>query len=125
MRVRRLSTNRILLSRAELKHTNDKVVITLYVYNRQKKYYLNKINRIAKFNLLENIELKYLITVVKNKTQNLLNRKKVNLSQIRKEKKFTQAVVDLRKKKNNITEQSLTIVSKVIKHKNILFKTLN
>jgi hypothetical protein len=125
MRVRRLSTNRILVSRAELKHTNDKVVITLYVYNRQKKYYLNKINRIAKFNLLENIELKYLITVVKNKTQNLLNRKKVNLSQIRKEKKFTQAVVDLRKKKNNITEQSLTIVSKVIKHKNILFKTLN
>jgi hypothetical protein len=102
MRVRRLSTNRILVSRAELKHTNDKVVITLYVYNRQKKYYLNKINRIAKFNLLENIELKYLITVVKNKTQNLLYRKK-----------------------KNITEQSLTIVSKVIKHKNILFKTLN
>lgn len=138
MRVRRLSTNRILVSRPELKHTNDKVVITLYVYNRQKKYYLNKIKRIAKFNLLENIELKYLMTFVKNKPQiklwalflfcfknkpqGLLYRQYVESS---KEKNFIQAVVNLIKKKNNITEQSLTIVSKVIKHKNILFKTLN
>ena len=126
MRARRLSTNRILVSRAELKHTNDKVVITLYVYNRQKKYYLNKIKRLAKFNLLENIELKYLIKLIKNKTPNLFYRKKVKLSLIIKlVKKFSQAVVNLRKKRNNITEQSLTIVSKVIKHKNILFKTLN
>ena len=47
IRGRRLSTNRILISRAELKHTNDKVVVTIYVYNRQKKYYFNKIIRIA------------------------------------------------------------------------------
>ena len=40
---RRLSTNRILISRAELKHTNDRVVVTVYVYNRQKQYYQNKI----------------------------------------------------------------------------------
>nr|YP_009512492.1 ribosomal protein S3 [Pseudevernia consocians]AXJ91928.1 ribosomal protein S3 [Pseudevernia consocians] len=47
VRGRRLSTNRILISRAELKHTNDKVVVTIYVYNRQKKYYFNKIMRLA------------------------------------------------------------------------------
>ena len=47
IRGRRLSINRILISRAELKHTNDKVIVTIYVYNRQVKYYFNKIKRIA------------------------------------------------------------------------------
>ena len=47
VRGRRLSINRMLISRAELKHTNDKVVVTIYVYNRQNIYYLNKIIRIA------------------------------------------------------------------------------
>ena len=42
----RLSTNRILVSRAELKHTNNKVVITVYVYNNEKKYYFNKMKKI-------------------------------------------------------------------------------
>ena len=47
IKVRRLSTNRMLISRPELKHTNDKVFITTYLYNRQKTYYLNKILKIA------------------------------------------------------------------------------
>ena len=46
-RLRRLSTNRILISRAELKHTSSKVVITVYVYNRQKIYYLRKLENIS------------------------------------------------------------------------------
>ena len=46
MRLRRLSTNRILVSRAELKHTSDKVIVTLYVYNRQSKYYINRIRKL-------------------------------------------------------------------------------
>nr|YP_009546711.1 ribosomal protein S3 [Heterodermia speciosa]AYP35451.1 ribosomal protein S3 [Heterodermia speciosa] len=36
----RLSTNRILISRPELKHTSKKVVISVYVYNRQEFFYL-------------------------------------------------------------------------------------
>ena len=35
--------NRILFSRAELKHTNDKIIITIYIYNADKKYLFNKI----------------------------------------------------------------------------------
>nr|ATE46959.1 ribosomal protein S3 [Lepraria oxybapha] len=54
-RGRRLSTNRILTSKAELKHTNDKVIITIYTYNRQKKYYLNKINRIDTIDHMDNL----------------------------------------------------------------------
>lgn len=46
MRLRKLSTNRILVSKPELKHSNDKVTITIYLYNRQKRYFLNKIKKI-------------------------------------------------------------------------------
>jgi len=47
--MRRLSTDRILVSRAEVKHTADKVYITLYLYNRQKIYILNKVKEIGSF----------------------------------------------------------------------------
>ena len=42
LRIKRLSTNRLLVSRAELKHTSDKVVVTIYVYNRQMQSYTIK-----------------------------------------------------------------------------------
>ena len=48
---RRFSTRRILVSRAELKHTSDKVIVTLYIYDRQKLYFLKKIKKIAKSTL--------------------------------------------------------------------------
>ena len=93
MRIRRWSTSRILVSRAELKHTNDKVVITLYVYNRQAKYYLNKMSKIVERSniLLEATYPSWINPYYRN---------------------FT-------------IKQSWRIFSKVIKHKDILFKTLN
>ena len=45
MKIRR-SINRILVSEAELTHTNSKVVVTLYIYNSEKNYFLNKIKKI-------------------------------------------------------------------------------
>jgi len=42
---RRLSTSKIFISKGEFKHTNNKVTITLYVYNRQKNSYLLKLKR--------------------------------------------------------------------------------
>lgn len=44
-RLRKLSTNKIFVSDGEFKHTNDKVNITLYVYNRQKLNYLLKLKK--------------------------------------------------------------------------------
>lgn len=53
-RFRKLSTNRMLVSKAELKHTSDKVIITVYLYNRQKRYYLERFMRINEiFNLIK------------------------------------------------------------------------
>lgn len=41
----KLSTNKIFVSDSEFKHTNDKVNITLYVYNRQKLNYFLKLKK--------------------------------------------------------------------------------
>ena len=44
-RLRKLSTNKIFVSDGEFKHTNDKVTITMYVFNRQKYNYILKIRK--------------------------------------------------------------------------------
>lgn len=70
-RNRKISTNRIFMGDGEFKHTNDKVNITLYVYNRQKLNYLLKLkNRytilfskarfIRKLKLIRNVGLNIL-----------------------------------------------------------------
>lgn len=47
IRFKRLSTNRIFISKAIMKHTNNKVNIILYTYNRQIKY-INRIKKLKK-----------------------------------------------------------------------------
>lgn len=42
-RQRLLSVNRIFVSKAEMKHTNNKVIITLYTYNKEKNYFIRKL----------------------------------------------------------------------------------
>lgn len=44
-RSKKLSSNKIFFSDGEFKHTNDKVIITLYLYNRQKYNYLYKLKK--------------------------------------------------------------------------------
>ncbi len=100
--VRRLSTNRILVSRPEVKHTNDKVIVTVYVYNRQKKYYLNKINRIASIDQIDNL---------------LPNRTKKELIETDGPWPSNLRIKVLRKK-------SIKVRSKVTKHKNMVLKML-
>jgi len=48
VRFKRLSLNRILVSRAEMKHTNNKVIITVYLYNKNKKFFLYKLKNLYK-----------------------------------------------------------------------------
>ena len=40
LRSRRFSSNKIYISNGEFKHTNNKVTITLYIFNRQKYNYI-------------------------------------------------------------------------------------
>lgn len=48
IRFRRLSLNRIMVSRAEIKHTNNKVIITVYLYNKNQKFFLYKLKNLYK-----------------------------------------------------------------------------
>ena len=54
LKLRRLSIKRVLVSRAELKHTSDKVNITIYIYSRHLKYYIKKIKRLPILNQYRN-----------------------------------------------------------------------
>ena len=45
-RFRRLAINKIFISKAELKHTSSKVIITLYVYNEERRILAHRIKRI-------------------------------------------------------------------------------
>jgi len=44
-KIRKYSSSRIFISKGEFKHTNNKVTITLYTYNRQKTNYLLKLKK--------------------------------------------------------------------------------
>ena len=65
--IRRFSLKRILISGVELKHTNDKLIITMYIYNRQKIYINNKIEGLIKNGLFIDR-----IRFIKEKTHDLL-----------------------------------------------------
>ena len=43
------STNKIIVSRPELKHTNDKIIVNAYTYDGQNKYFLNKAKKLSVF----------------------------------------------------------------------------
>ena len=46
--IRRLSSHKIFVSKGEFKHTNNKVIINMFVYNRQKLNLLKQYSRISK-----------------------------------------------------------------------------
>jgi hypothetical protein len=45
-RFRRLATNKIFVSKAELKHTSTKIIVTLYVYNEERRRLIKRLKRI-------------------------------------------------------------------------------
>lgn len=47
MRFRRLLVKKIFVSKAEVKHTSSKVIITLYVYNEEKRFLKSSIKRLT------------------------------------------------------------------------------
>lgn len=64
-KLRKKSLNKIYLSDGEFKHTNDKVVITLFVYNRQKINFLIKLKKFYKKILRRKIILKKIYLIKK------------------------------------------------------------
>jgi hypothetical protein len=96
-RFKRLSSNKIYVSNGTFKHTNNKIIINLFVYNRQKFNYIFLINRnfkvffanylITKLNSLKENILKFQNEVEKNRYivfQILKKNKKINLNNMEK-----------------------------------------
>lgn len=46
IRLKRLSLNKILVSKAEMKHSNDKVIVTVYLYNKNKLFLSHKLKKL-------------------------------------------------------------------------------
>ena len=101
-RSRKFSSNKIYLSNGEFKHTNNKVIITLYLFNRQKNNYLLKL----KIGYLEKwYEKNY-------KSKNLSN-KEINLKQI------------LLKRLKTINIKGLIALKKANRYKHNILNILN
>ena len=103
IRFRRSTVNRIFLSRAEMKHTNNKVIITVYTYNRNLKYLYNRI-----INFLSRIKRKKI-------NKNLINTRVYNYH----------VFFSLPRKLKLIRKKSLNLINKVKKEKSIIFKILH
>jgi hypothetical protein len=85
-RRRKLSVNRIFLSKGEFKHTNNKVIITLYIYNKQKNNYLLKLKKryISKF-LINILSFKKNNTIKSlSSKNNILSNKLILLKKLKK-----------------------------------------
>lgn len=75
LRFRKISTSRIFLSKGEFKHTNNKVIITLYIYNRQKNNYLLKLKkRYLKNFFKKTFSFKKMLDITSLKENRLANR---------------------------------------------------
>lgn len=92
-RFRRLSLNKIYISNGEFKHTNNKVIINLYLFNRQKYNYISSIKKLclkAKLNIKNKVKFKFKDITVKNKfnsfilEKNRLNNYKARSTKINK-----------------------------------------
>ena len=78
IKLRRLSSHKIYVSRGEFKHTSEKVIINIYTYNRQKYNYLYKIKKILK-NLLKRKYFLKKMKILKKKTLVLINNELKNV----------------------------------------------
>jgi len=61
-RFRRLSSRKVFVGKGELKHTNSKVIITLYLYNTEKMYLIRELRKQFKFLYLAKFPLRIVIS---------------------------------------------------------------
>lgn len=79
-RFRKLSSNRIFIGNNEFKHTNNKVLISLYLYNREKNGYLSLLKkRFFKFFSINKVKINNVKRYTRNNNINRLNSKNVSV----------------------------------------------
>ena len=93
LRLRRLSSNRIYLSNGEFKHKNNRVLVNIYIFNRQKNNYLSKLRNIYFNNFFtknKKINTNYIKTL-----RSILMKGFESLSEINKDKYLLIKILDI------------------------------
>jgi hypothetical protein len=72
LRQKKISINKIFVSGGEFKHTNDKINITLYLFNRQKHDYLLKLKK-RFVNLFKKLRFKRKLLLIRKKGLRIIN----------------------------------------------------
>jgi len=103
LRLRRLSSHRIYLSKGEFKHINNNVLINVYIFNRQKHNYLSK---------LKNIYLKKFLT-----------KKKINTNLIKTLKSMYKKGLDCLREINKDKYLFIRVLNIIEKNKNYKIST--
>jgi hypothetical protein len=116
------SFNKIYVSKAEIKHTNSKAILTIYLYNREKVSLLNKINKVNKINKIKIIKkIKKLLSFYPIKLSK--NYQSLILDQTYKCKKSLKLI---RKYKLKLNLNKYKFEEKLLyKLKNLIFKIFN
>src|SRR6266498_3185715 len=77
IKYRKLSSHKIFVSKGEFKNTNNKIIINIYIYNRQKYNYFYKLKKIYEKLLRKNLLFKRISRAIK-KSYFLMNKIKNN-----------------------------------------------
>ena len=116
LRLRRLSSNKIYISKGEFKHTNNNVLVNLYIYNKQKNNYLSK---------LKNIYLQKLFSLASLRGGTMENNN-INMNLVGILKKIRTKGLDNKNLKNkHMLIKAINIIGKNPKYKIENFKYLS
>ena len=117
----RYSANKIYVSRAEIKHTNTKLLIILYTYNKQKSFIERNLRKLVKLTAYEKhlIEDKInIITINKNRLEYIFKRffyfKKWKNVLLKKTNNFLKNIV-LNIRKKHIKSHKMSMYNKLLK----------
>jgi Mitochondrial ribosomal protein (VAR1) len=132
-RFKRLAVKKIFISKAELKHTNSKVVITLYVYNEERRILIRKIKRLEAILFPLSIASNFLIKQEKSNNKNKLLSIKEKLNIIKSQEDTVSLMSWLHGLKSYLIEQikleenNLLIAkkTKLLKDKSLIIENLN
>lgn len=132
-RFRRLAVKKIFISKAELKHTNSKVVITLYVYNEERRILIRKIKRLESILFPTSINSNFLLKQDKTSNKNKLLSIKEKLNIIKGQEDTVSLMSWLYGLKSYLIEQIkleennllITRKTKLLKEKRLILEDLN
>ena len=118
----RYSADKTFVSRAEMKHSNEKIIITIFTYNKVKNYLVKKIlKKKLKKNLWKSF-LKFFKKVKRKNILKILKIRSIKLQSLKKKiflKKILKSIVFAARKKNNINNTKKLFFS------NYLYKNFN